>query len=886
MLARCLVWTTPGEGPWLAARTLRALQRLGLGAACVAEDDLAAAVARLREPVWLLRAGAWPARAPAVAPSATGRPLLGFGAIKGDAEWDAALAATGGDLGGWKGPLPLASLLVEDPSRAPPGPGGADALAAALRAQAGLRVVRLHALDVRRSPHLRTAQVVTTLHRGGAERVALALHQGLAAHGVESGLLVLDRPQRETWPEPPEAVRLFERGRDRAGRIAALAAWTEAEGIDLLHAHLLDGAELRALGRRGVPLVTTLHNARGGWPQGLEEPGDAGLRALFACSRGVAADARAAGLAAPLRVAWNGIAPEAFDRASHAEAAAALRARLELPPGALVLLAVANPRPQKRLGLALRTLAALRERGAPAFLVLVGAALPSEPAGEQTLRGEARALGVEAFARFAGSQEQPGPFLALADAALSTSAWEGLSLAHLEALAAGLPLVTTAVGGSEELGAEHAGVQVVPVDATPALLADAVLRAAAAPRPALAPAFHSRAMVARHAHLYRRAASPARPGPLWLVTNNFSTGGAQRSAMRLLLALRARGVAVRAAVLEEQRDHPTPWRRALEEQGVPVLAAPRAGSADPQVTTRAVEEAIAAHGASAVLFWNAIPEHKLLLADALLDLPVFDVSPGEMFFASLERYFARPRAGLPYRSPRDYGALLRAAVVKHGAEAARAREVLGARVEVIPNGVPVPAQRPPRRAPGPRLVVGTLARLSRDKRLEQLIAAVRVAREAGATDFELRIAGAAEPGEEGLQAALEALAEGLPVRFVGPADAPSFLAGLDAFALVSEPEGCPNASLEAMAAGLPIAATAAGGVAEQLGDGCGLLAPRGDAHALGLSIARLLGDPALREELGARAHARALARFSVERMADDYLRLLSGAAPATSGTFL
>lgn len=885
MLARCLVWTTPGEGPWLAARTLRALHRLGLGATCVAEEDVAGAVARLREPVWLLRAGAWPARAPALAPSATGRPLLGFGAVKGDAAWDAALAATGGDLDRWRGPLPVASLLVEDPSRAPPGASGAGALAAALRAQPGLRVLRLHALDVRRSARLRVAQAVTTLHRGGAERVALALYQGLAAHGVEAGLLVLDRPQRETWPEPPGTVRLFERGRDRAGRVAALAAWTEAEGIDLLHAHLLDGAELGALARRGVPLVATLHNSRQGWPQGLEEA-TAGLRALLACSRAVAEEARAAGLPGPVRVAWNGIEPAAVERGRHVQAAAALRASLELPAGALVLVAVANPRPQKRLELALRTLAALRARGAPAFLLIVGAALPSEPADGRALRAGARALGAEPFARFAGSQEQPGPFLALADVALSTSAWEGLSLAHLEALAAGVPLVTTAVGGTEELAAAHDGVHVVPADASPALLAEAVLRAAAGPRPALAPAFHSEAMVARHAQLYRRAASPTRPGPPWLVTNNFSTGGAQRSAMRLLLALRARGLAPRAAVLEEQRDHPTPWRQALEQQGVPVLAAPRAGTVDPQVTTRAVEEAIAAHGASAVIFWNAIPEHKLLLADALLDLPVFDVSPGEMYFTSLDRYFARPRAGLPCRGPRDYGALLRAAVVKHGAEAARARDTLGVRVEVIPNGVEVTAERPPRRAPGSRLVVGTLARLSRDKKLEQLIAAARAAREAGAPEFELLIAGGGEPGEEGLQAVLEAQAEDLPVRFTGLADAPAFLAGLDVFALVSEPEGCPNASLEAMAAGLPVAATDAGGVAEQLAGGSGLLVPRGDAGALGLAIARLLRDPALRDELGARAHARARARFSVERMAGDYLRLLSGAALETSGTFL
>ncbi|HEX7601364.1 MAG TPA: glycosyltransferase family 4 protein, partial [Polyangiaceae bacterium] len=706
------------------------------------------------------------------------------------------------------------------------------------------------------------------------ERVALTVHEGLAPHGIESSFIVLDRPQRETYPEPEGAVRLFDRAKGRAERMAALANHAEDEGLDLLHAHLLDGAELRTLARRGLPLVTTLHNARNGWPRGLAEVGKTDLRAVFACSRTVGDDAREASLAGPHRVLWNGIAKDDLVHTRDAAAARALRASLELPPAARILVTVANARPQKRLELAVRTLAALRERGDDAYLVLVGATLPANEETERLVRAEVRSLGVEAFVRFVGSQRDVGPFLAMADVALSTSAWEGLSLAHLEALAAGVPLVTTAVGGSDELREKHGGVHVVPVDATPAEVALALREAALGPRPVLAPDFQAHTMVSRHAHLYRRAASPVRPGPVWLVANNFATGGAQRSAQRLLLALHERGVTVRAAVLEEQDAYPTPWRRELDERGVPVFAAPRAGSVDPEVTVRAVLDAIARDGASAVVFWNAITQHKLLLADGLLGVPVFDVSPGEMYFASLDRYFVHPRVGLPYVTPRDYGALLRGVVVKYAAEAERARNTLGARVEVIPNGVVVPELRPQRKAARGPLVVGTLARLSRDKKLAQLILAVRAARDAGAPDFELRIAGGLERGEETHRAELEALAGGLPVRFVGTVDAAAFLAELDVFAMVSEPEGCPNASLEAMAAGLPIAATDAGGVAEQLGDDAGLLVPRGDGHALGLAITRLLRDASLREALGSRAHARARERFSVERMVNDYVRLL------------
>lgn len=873
MPIRCWVWTSPGDGAWLAARTLRSVARLGLSAGCVAENELAFALAQEHGPVWLLRAGCWPERAPSVPPSATGRPLLAFGAVQGDAAWEEALASTAGELTAYAGPLPAASLVVEAPSRFAALAHGVEALAAALRAQSAWRVLRVHSLDVRHSAHLRVAQVVTALHRGGAERVALTVHHGLEAHGVESAFVVLDRPQRETYPEPPGVVRLFDEAHGRAERVAALASYADDEGVDLLHAHLLDGAELRTLAQRGLPLVTTLHNARRGWPQGIADVGEPGLRLVLACSRATGDEAGEAGLPGPRRVLWNGIAPQGVSRARHAAAASALRQRLKLPPAARVLVVVANARPQKRLELAVRTLAALRGRGDDAYLVLVGAALPTSDGADTAVRAEVQSLGVEAFVRFAGSQEDVRPYWAMADVALSTSAWEGLSLAQLEALAAGVPLVTTKVGGTSELCAAHRGVYVV-ADPTPAQLGESVLRAASGPRPELAPEFQAPAMVSRHARLYRRAASPVGPGPLWLISNNFSTGGAQHSAKRLLRALQVRGVPVRAAVLEEQAAYPTPWRRELEENGVPVFVAPRVGTVEPQATAAAIEDAITRAGASAVAFWNVSPEYKLLLADALLGVHLFDVSPGEMYFASLERYFANPRPGLPYQSPRHYGALLRGVVVKYSAEAERARELLGAPVEVILNGVPVPEQRPVRRARAGPLVVGTLARLSRDKKLEQLLLAVRGARDADAPDFQLRIAGGSERGEEAYQRELEALAHGLPVRFVGAVDGPSFLADLDLFAMVSEPQGCPNATLEAMAAGLAIAATDAGGVAEQLDGGCGLVVPRGDAAALGRALARLLGDQALRETLGTRAHARAKARFSVDRMANDYLRVL------------
>ena len=111
--------------------------------------------------------------------------------------------------------------------------------------------------------------------------------------------------------------------------------------------------------------------------------------------------------------------------------------------------------------------------------------------------------------------------------------------------------------------------------------------------------------------------------------------------------------------------------------------------------------------------------------------------------------------------------------------------------------------------------------------------------------YVLRIAGGAEPGFPEYEARLRGLAQDMSVEFVGEvADATGFLRGLDLFALVAEPAGCPNASLEAMARGLAVIATDAGGMSEQVQDGVtGRLVGRDDEDALGRSAPSDGGRP-------------------------------------------
>jgi len=135
---------------------------------------------------------------------------------------------------------------------------------------------------------------------------------------------------------------------------------------------------------------------------------------------------------------------------------------------------------------------------------------------------------------------------------------------------------------------------------------------------------------------------------------------------------------------------------------------------------------------------------------------------------------------------------------------------------------------------------------------------------------------------------LEALAArsglGDRVHFLGwRADLARIHADLDVMLLTSRNEGSPVALIEAMAAGLPVVATAVGGVPDLVEEGVhGHLVAMDDAASLADATLALLADPARRRTLAAAGRARVLARHGAERLVADvdrvYREELAGAA--------
>jgi glycosyltransferase involved in cell wall biosynthesis len=308
--------------------------------------------------------------------------------------------------------------------------------------------------------------------------------------------------------------------------------------------------------------------------------------------------------------------------------------------------------------------------------------------------------------------------------------------------------------------------------------------------------------------------------------------------------------------------------------GIPVIAALPPEVADPADACSRLLEEMDEHPPDAVVFWNLIASYKLHLADLLLHTRVFDVSPGGMYFTSMQKYFAAPRPDLPYTTARDYGARLAGVVVKYAREAPIAADYLGAPVTVIPNGIPSTPPAPRRRSKAARFTMATAARLSPDKCLHELLAALRLAAPQ-LPPWCLRIAGGGERDHPRYARELRRMARGLPVEWCGPlTDVQPFLAAADLFVMISEPPGCPNASLEALAAGLPVIATDVGGASEQIIDGeTGLLCPPADPAALAAAILSLSRDPVRRARLAENGRAHAATAFSMERMTERYRAL-------------
>lgn len=206
-----------------------------------------------------------------------------------------------------------------------------------------------------------------------------------------------------------------------------------------------------------------------------------------------------------------------------------------------------------------------------------------------------------------------------------------------------------------------------------------------------------------------------------------------------------------------------------------------------------------------------------------------------------------------------------------------------ARIRHIPSAVDTAAFAPDSAArarlcqrfglPADALIVATAAQCIPRKgqdRLLPLAAHWRIA----LPSFRLLLFGQG-PTRRALERRAAALGLGDCVHFAGfVPDWPALLPGLDLLLHPARREGLGNVVLEAMSAGVPVVASAVGGIVDVIRDGVdGRLLPPDDEQAWQSAVDSLLRDPERRALLAAAARHRIEAGFTIDAMTDAYLEL-------------
>ena len=306
---------------------------------------------------------------------------------------------------------------------------------------------------------------------GGAENAMFMLLSSLDRGEWEPTLLLEEAPETEPLREraaalgvPVRLVAPLPLGLVGARRVPALVRLLRRERPAVFHAHMSSpvackwGLAAAVLAR--VPAVL------GTVQVGAYEPPDHSaylqLRALargvdryLAVSREIAAELTG-GLGWPaerVEVVYN-----AVDAARAAVAAPpGLREQLGGSTTRPLVLTPARLNPQKGHRVLLEAAAEVPD----ALFLLAGDGPERAP-----LEAEAERLGVADRVRFLGRREDVPQLLAACDVFALPSLYEGSSLAVLEAMAAGIPIVSSAIGGTEELIDDgHSGLLVAPGDA-------------------------------------------------------------------------------------------------------------------------------------------------------------------------------------------------------------------------------------------------------------------------------------------------------------------------------------------------------------------------------------------------------------------------------------
>ncbi len=721
---------------------------------------------------------------------------------------------------------------------------------------------------------MRIGYVIWSLSLGGAEQVVIRLATECARRGHSVVVMTLNRPgvfaeglQKAGIP----VLSVGKRGPFDLGVIGRLAKEFRARQLDVVHTHLW-GANFwgRLAARRArVPIVVATEHNVDTWKRLhhflLDRLLLSSTTHLIAVSHQVRQfyEARGVGLGR-WRVIYNGIDTDQVPARGRGRVYRALEIGDDEPVVGLVGRLVPAKAPRVFL-----EAVAIAARTVPTLRALIVGDGPLRPEVETQVRRS----GLTQRVQMPGIRQDVPELLAGMDVLAFSSEREGLSMAMLEGMAAGVPVVATRVGGTPELitsgvtgllvssgSAQELAEGIIDVLQHPAR-AEALRRAA---RARVEVQFTLRAMVDQHEALYSTATPPAASFArrICYVIDHLDIGGAQRQLVELVKRMpRQTWEPIVIALSTSRRT----LGDELAQAGVTVHYIPQHGAFDARCLKRLTR--------LLRLYRPSIVHTFLFTADTYGRIAARLAGVGPVICAIRNTVDDMPRR---HRLMNRWLMHWTARVTVNADAERRSFVAQGgipdAKIRTIYNGIDVPTDAPslngayrrewgiPDQAP----IVAMIARLAPQKDHRTFLeAAQRIARVVPDARFLLVGDGPCRAQVEQWVAEL-GLAD--RTRLLGARrDVRQLLDSIDVCVLATHFEGCSNTLMEAMAAGVPVVATNVGGNPELVADGeTGLLVPPKDPDALAAAIQRLMADTAAARAMGARGRARMAGQFSMD----------------------
>jgi glycosyltransferase involved in cell wall biosynthesis len=243
--------------------------------------------------------------------------------------------------------------------------------------------------------------------------------------------------------------------------------------IHIMHAHEVKSDVIGYLAAKvtGVPIVTTLHGWIGNSRKqklfiGLDRRIVRGFDRVIAVSGKINDEMAATVPPSRLRLVHNAIVVERYHRTGRSGFLPQLVGR---PIAGPVIATIGRISPEKGQADLVEALAAVRQRGHRVTAVLAG-----DGPDKAGLTARVEELGLADSVHFPGYVEQPERILEETDLMVLPSHTEGLPNAALEAMAMGVPVLATRVGGTPEVVTDGETGRLVPAH-SPAALADGIV---------------------------------------------------------------------------------------------------------------------------------------------------------------------------------------------------------------------------------------------------------------------------------------------------------------------------------------------------------------------------------------------------------------------------